>query len=75
MAKIDEIFRTTSDNGSNGSLGIDKDGNLYWNKKRVLTKQKLRLDFWVNFSIFLTAFATLGMFAVAVLEYLWPLGC
>lgn len=39
MSNIEEIFNHDSKSGSKGSLGIDENGQLYWNGKAVVTKQ------------------------------------
>ena len=39
MSNIEEIFNHDSKSGSKGSLGIDENGQLYWNGKAVVTEQ------------------------------------
>jgi hypothetical protein len=64
MKKINTIFTH-----GNGELGIDDDANLYWNKKRVITKGKITLNWWVNLSIIIASISTLVMATYAVLEF------
>lgn len=73
MPNIETIFDHTSASGSNGELGIDENGNLYWNNKPVTTEKKVKLEFWVNISIIATAIATICMMLVAIAEYLKPI--
>ena len=44
MPKIETIFTHQTDNGTRGKLGIDNFGKLYWNKKLVITKNKISLS-------------------------------
>ena len=69
MKKIHTIFTHTTDNNVEGELGIDDDGRLYWNKKLVITKSKLKLDWWVNISVIVASLSTLIMAVYAVLEF------
>jgi len=51
-SEIQTIFTQDIDGSDKiGTLGIDKDGNLYWNEKRVVTEQVVKLQWWVNLSI------------------------
>lgn len=52
-----------------GELGIDNNGNLYWNQKRVITEQKISLNLWVNIFIIITGIATVVMALIDVLDY------
>ncbi|SFR57538.1 hypothetical protein SAMN04488073_2979 [Marinobacter gudaonensis] len=70
MTKVHEIFSQQLDNGKEGSLGIDDETNLYWNGKRIVTEQKIKLQWWVNVSVIVASFATAIMAAVAILEFL-----
>lgn len=65
MKKIDTIFTYGS-----GELGIDEDWNLYWNKKRVITKGKVTLQWWVNVAIICASASTLALAIFAALELL-----
>lgn len=69
MTKIDTIFTHEADNGAKGDLGIDKSGRLYWNKKLVITKSKLALDWWVSLSVIIASISTFIMMIYAVLTY------
>ena len=44
MTKIHTIFTQDLDNGNQGELGIDDESNLYWNKKQIVTEQKVKLQ-------------------------------
>ena len=65
MKEIETIFKHDG-----GELGIDEDYNLYWNKKRVLTEQKVTLQWWVNVAIICASFSTLLLAIFAGLELL-----
>lgn len=47
-------------------LGIDDDGWLYVNGERVITQQKVRLDWWVNVAVVLGALGALAQGPVAI---------
>ena len=64
MTKIHTIFTRQLDSGMEGELGIDDQANLYWNKKAIVTEQKVKLQWWVNVSVIL---ASLSIFAIAIL--------
>jgi len=76
MSKITPIFTQDiikdREKIGEAELGIDEDYKLYWNKKEILTKQKITLQWWVNLSIIVAAASTL---ALAVLALLQLLGC
>ena len=67
MKKIDTIFRY-----GDGELGVDEDYNLYWNKKKVTTKQKVTLQRSVNIAIIFASISTVLLAIFAALELL---GC
>ncbi len=69
MKKIHTIFTHSLDNGTEAELGIDDEGNLYWNKRAVVTKQKVKLRWWVNLSIIVASFSTLAIAIVTLLHY------
>ena len=46
-------------------LGIDKNGNLYVNEKRVITKQKLTLSLYTHI---LTTIIALSTFSIAICD-------
>ena len=61
---------TVSDKqGKEHQLGFDGDGWLYWDKKRVLTEQKVTLPSAVNWSIIFGAGSTVVLAVMAVLQY------
>ena len=58
-SEIQTIFTQGIDGSDKiGTLGIDKDGNLYWNEKRVVTEQVIKLQWWVNLSIIVGGIST-----------------
>lgn len=75
MTNVHEIFSQELDNGKNGSLGIDDEANLYWNGKRIVTEQKIKLQWWVNFSVIVASIATATMTIVSILEFLGHGAC
>ena len=58
MEKINTIF---THNEGKGELGIDDKGNLYWNKKLVITESKISLNWWQS------AFAILASISTAII--------
>ena len=56
-------------NNREHELGFDEEGMLYWDKRRVLTEQKLSLPSYVNVSIVFGAVFTGVLAVTAVLEY------
>ncbi|MEI7843623.1 MAG: hypothetical protein WCI39_11405 [Gallionellaceae bacterium] len=63
MAEINEFMNTDAPSGKQLSLGIDNEGRLYVNGERVITEQKIRLEWWINVAMVLGA---LGAFAQGV---------
>lgn len=59
---IKEFMVHSDDNGSELKLGIDENGNLYVNNKRVITDTKIVLEGWVNGALFIGGLSTLGLF-------------
>ncbi len=57
------------DNGAEAELGINDERNLYWNKKAIVTKQIVELQWWVNLSIIVASFSTLVIAIVTLLHY------
>jgi len=53
MRKIETIFTHGP-----GRLGIDENGNLYWNGKPVVTESSLNLKWWVDCSVIVGAIST-----------------
>lgn len=70
--KIIEGFRFQMPDGSVKGIGVDEEGNLYWDKKPIELKQRLTFSRWVNAAAVLAAVATAVQAAVAVLEYFKP---
>ncbi len=65
MSEIKTIFTH-----NNNELGINyKTRELYWNKKKIITEQKLTLNWWVSIAI------VLGGFSTAVLVFIECLKC
>ena len=45
MTKIHTIFTfDVSEDGFDGALGADEEGNLYWDQKQIVTKQNIELQ-------------------------------
>ena len=66
MAEIKMIFEHKGH-----ELGLnDKTGELYWDEKKIITEQKLALNWWVNIAIVLGAVSTAVMAVMAVIEFL-----
>jgi len=63
MKKLETIFKRDS-----GELSIDKDLNLYWNGKRIITKGKVTLQWSVNVAIIFASFSTFALAILAALE-------
>lgn len=63
MPEINEFMYTDAPSGKQLSLGIDNEGLLYVNGERVVTEQKIRLDWWINVAMVLGA---LGAFAQGI---------
>ena len=69
MSKIHEFMNTPSPSGKVLRLGIDDNGQLYVNGERVITEQKVSLQWWVNIAVI---FGALGAFAqgiVAIIQF------
>lgn len=74
MTKIHTIFTQDLDNCKQGELGIDDETNLYWNQKLIVTEQKVKLQWWVSFSIILASLSTVTLAVFTVLQY-FGFGC
>jgi len=70
--EIETIFTHTTDNGATSELGIDRKGRLYWNRRAVITEQKVSLQWWVNISIIIASLSTLLIAIMTVLHYFYP---
>ena len=69
MEKIHTIFIQPLEDGVKGELGIDDEANLYWNKKAIVTKQKITLQWWVHLAVILASLSTFVLAIFAVLEF------
>jgi hypothetical protein len=67
--KITTIFEQDTDNGKTGFLGIDEDAQLYWNGQRIVTEQKIKLSWWVNFSVVVGGLSTAVIALFTILMY------
>lgn len=50
-------------------LGVDDRNNLYWDKKPLVTEEKITLQKWVNFAIVIGAGSALASAIVEVLKF------
>lgn len=69
--KIETIFSHTTDDGVEGTLGIDRESRLYWNEKAIITEQIIKLQLWVNISIIVASSSTLAIAIFTVLQYFY----
>lgn len=67
--EIRDGFAFTFKDGSVRALGVDKQGNLYWDGKPIVTKSRLRLSWPVNAAAIVAALATAVQAVFAVLTY------
>jgi len=68
---VETIFTQSDDEGNEGELGIDYEtSTLYWNGRKILTEQKLSLEWWVNLSIVFGGISTVVMAITAILDCL-----
>lgn len=74
MPEIHTIFTHDMGTGAEGELGIDNAGTLYWNKKAVVTEQKIKLEWWVKVSIILASISTFIMAVFVMLDF-FGFGC
>jgi hypothetical protein len=71
---IEEMSSYETDSGAKGSLGIDEDGHLYWNGIPVVTEQKVKLAWWVNFAVIAGGLATVVIAVFTALMYFKTFG-
>lgn len=66
---IHEWATTESPSGKELHLGIDDDANLYVNEKQVVTKQDVKLEWWINLAVVLGGLGafTQGLVALCTL--------
>ena len=70
MNEIETIFTHGGNTDRDNELGINlKTRELYWNKKKIVTEQKLNLAWWVNIAIVLGAASTIILAALDCLRY------
>jgi hypothetical protein len=50
-----------------GKLGVDETGRLYWDGKPVVTRQEVRLQWWVNLAVIA---AGVGTVSIAISSWL-----
>ncbi len=65
MKKLNE-FVTIDEENTQITLAFDDDGYFYVNGKKVLTEQKITLDWWVNIALAAGGFSTLGLFFIEI---------
>ena len=70
--EIHEGFRFKMKDGTVKGIGVDDDGNLYWDKKPIELKQRLTFSRWVNAAAVVAALASAVQAVMAVLTYFWP---
>lgn len=72
MGEQVQIFSYTSDSGRDhfGLSVDDETGELYWNRKKIITEQKLSLTWWVNAAIILGAISTAALALLDLLRFL-----
>lgn len=72
VARLSTIFTHQTDSGAVGELGIDEGGRLYWNGQLVVTEQRVRLSWWVNFSIIVGGVSTAVIAIFTVIAVFGP---
>ena len=66
MPQVHEFMNTESPSGKTLSLGIDDDGHLYVNHEKVVTEQKVMLQWWINIAVVLGALGAFSQGLVAI---------
>lgn len=69
MTNIQTIFTQDLENGGKGELGVDDKGTLYWNKKAIITEQKIKLSWLVNMSVVFASLSTVIIAIFTVMQY------
>ncbi len=64
-----EILNFDTDDGKTVSMGVGEDGRLYWNGKRVITEERIRLEWWVNIAVIAGSLGALAQGLFAGLTY------
>jgi hypothetical protein len=72
-SSIETIFEHEKDGGKTGALGIDDEARLYWNGQLIVTEQKVKLSWWVNFAIIISGLSTLIIAIFTAITYLAPI--
>jgi len=75
MAELHQIYSYVDKDGrEHFGFGVDPEtGELFWNKTKVVTEQRLTLSWWVNASIILGGLSTAFLAIVTFLDYLKPI--
>ena len=68
-SKITTIFEQDTNSGRIGILGIDEEARLYWNGQLIVTKQEVKLDWWVNISFIVGGISTALIAVFSILNY------
>lgn len=66
---IHTIFTHRTEDGTEGTLGIDDNGQLYWNNKIVQTKSRVTFGWFVNLFVIIASVSTFVMALYAVLDF------
>ena len=53
-------------------IEIDDDNRLYWDGELIVTTTKFSFPWWINLAAIATAFAVVGHFILAVVQFIWP---
>ncbi|MHC4105962.1 MAG: hypothetical protein ACYSR9_13555 [Planctomycetota bacterium] len=71
MTEIVQIFPyTPTDGRPHHGLGVNpKTMELFWDKKKIVTEQRLALDWWVNAAIIIGGLSTAILALIGVLKY------
>lgn len=72
MPTITRIFEHDAGGGKTGVLGIDENARLYWNGQLIVTEQKVKLSWWVSFSVILGGVSTAFIAILTALLYFKP---
>ncbi len=67
---VELIFSHSTANGGSGELGVDKNGNLYWNNKKVITEKKVSLNWAINAAIIAGGISTVVIALITALQAL-----
>lgn len=72
MAELYQIYSYVDKEGrEHFGFGVDPEtGELYWNKTKIVTEQKLTLSWWVNAAIISGGFSTAFLFIIECLKFI-----